>query len=272
MLAALVITLREGLEAALIVGAVLAVLRRLNRSDQYRAVWLGVGVAIVISVIVGAAFHAVGVALEGRAEALFEGLAMLLAALVLSWMVLWMQRQGRRTQRELEAKTRQASQSNSGRMLFGLAFVAVVREGIETMLFLTAAAFGSTLRQTLLGGALGLLIAVAVGVAVFALGKRLDIRAFFRATSVVLILFAAGLAARGVHELQEAGLPLIFTAQAWDISSLLSETSLIGGLLKSLFGYNSNPSLLEVIVYLAYFPALWLLSRRLSLHLDEVQT
>ncbi|MEE8391115.1 MAG: FTR1 family protein, partial [Anaerolineae bacterium] len=163
MIASLLITLREGLEAALIVGIVLSVLRKLGHADRSRPVWAGVLVAVVVSVAIGLVLNGLGVTFEGRGEEIFEGVAMLLAAVVLTWMIFWMQRQGRQIQAELESDVRRAVTTGSAWALFGLAFVAVVREGIETVLFLTAAAFSATPAQTLTGGALGLIAAVVLG-------------------------------------------------------------------------------------------------------------
>ena len=261
MLAFALITLREGLEAALIVGIVLSVLRKLGHADRSRPVWAGVMVAIVVSVAVGLALHRLGVVFEGRGEEIFEGMAMLLAAGVLTWMIFWMQRQGRQIQAELELDVHQAVTIGSARALFSLAFVAVVREGIETVLFLTAAAFSATPTQTLVGGGLGLIVAVALGWLMFAAGKRLDVRAFFRVTSVLLILFAAGLVAHGVHELQEARLLPTLVEHMWDINPILDEHNPVGTFLKALFGYNGNPSLLEVFSYLGYLFTVSLVTR-----------
>ena len=253
MLASALITLREGLEAALIVGIVLSVLRKLGRTDRSRPVWAGVVVAIVVSVAAGLALNRLGVAFDGRGEEIFEGVAMLLAAGVLTWMNFWMQRQGRQVQAGLESDVRRAATIGSAWALFSLAFVAVVREGIETVLFLTAAAFSATPTQTLVGAALGLIVAVALGWLMFAAGKRLDVRTFFRVTGVPLILFASGLVAYGVHELQEAALLPTFVEHVWDVNYILDEHSAVGTFLKALFGYNGNPSLLEVIAYGVYF-------------------
>jgi high-affinity iron transporter len=252
MFAAFLITLREGLEAALIVGIVLSVLRKLGRADRDRPVWIGVLAAVAVSAIAGAILNALGIAFEGRGEQIFEGMAMLLAAGVLTWMIFWMQRQGRQIQRELEADVRQAVARGSAWALFSLAFVAVVREGIETSLFLTAAAFSATPLQTLVGGALGLIVAIALGWLLFAVGKQLNLRAFFRVTGFLLLLFAAGLVAYGVHELQEAALLPTLVEHVWDINPILDENSALGTFLEALFGYNGNPSLLEVISYAAY--------------------
>lgn len=259
MVSSFLITLREGLEAALIVGIVLSVLRRLGRADRSKPVWLGVGIAVLASAITGLGLNALGVAFEGRGEEIFEGIAMLLAAGVLTWMIFWMQRQGRQVQAELERDVRRAVSVGSTWALFSLAFVAVVREGIETVLFLTAAAFSATPAQTLIGGALGLSVAVIVGWLIFAVGKQVDVRVFFRATSVLLILFAAGLLAHGIHELQEAALLPTFVEHVWDVNPILDESSRLGSFLQALFGYNGNPSLLEAIGYVAYLIGIGLL-------------
>jgi high-affinity iron transporter len=261
MIAALLITLREGLESALIVGIVLGVLRKLGRMDRSKPVWIGVAAAVVASIVAGLALNALGVAFEGRGEEIFEGAAMLLAAGVLTWMIFWMKRQGRNVQAELESDVRQAVTVGSAWALFSLAFVAVLREGIETALFLTAAAFSATPAETLVGGTLGLTIAVILGWLVFAAGKRLDVRAFFRVTSVLLILFAAGLLAHGVHELQEAALLPTLVEHVWDVNFILDENSTIGAFLQALFGYNGNPSLLEMISYVAYFVIIYVATR-----------
>ncbi|MGC8828030.1 MAG: FTR1 family iron permease, partial [Anaerolineae bacterium] len=136
--------------------------------------------------------------------------------------------------------------------LFALAFIAVVREGIETVLFLTAAAFQANSQQVIAGGLFGLGIAIGIGWLLFAAGRRINIRIFFRATGILLLLVAAGLLAHGVHELQETSLLPTFIEHLWDINPVLDENGPLGSFLKALFGYNGNPSLLEVIVYTAY--------------------
>ena len=261
MIAALLITLREGLEAALIIGVVLGALRQLGHADRSRSVWIGVLAAIGTSVVAALALNALGVAFEGRGEEIFEGVAMLLAAGVLTWMIFWMQRQGNQIQTELEVDVRQAVTVGSAWGLFSLAFVAVLREGIETVLFLTASAFSTTPAQTLIGGTLGLLIASLLGWLLFAAGKRLDVRAFFRVTGALLILFAAGLVAHGVHEFQEAALLPTFIEHVWDMNHILNENGPVGTFFKALFGYNGNPSMIEVVSYLVYLFAIFLAVR-----------
>lgn len=242
-------------------GIVLGVLGKLGRADRSRQVWGAVLAAIVVSVAAGLALNALGVVFEGRGEEIFEGLAMLLAAGMLTWMIFWVQRQGRQIQEELESDVRRATTAGSAWTLFSLVFVAVVREGIETALFLTAAAFRATSVQTLMGGALGLIVAVVLGWLMFAAGKRLNVRAFFRVTSILLILFAAGLVAHGVHELQEAALLPTLVEHVWDVNNILDENSAVGTFLQALFGYNGNPSLIEAFSYVSYFAAVYLAAR-----------
>lgn len=255
MFASFLITLREGLEAALIVGIIFGVLVQLGETQRRRYVWAGVAAALLVSLVVAGILRWLGVAFEGSGEEIFEGLAMLAAAGLLTWMILWMQRQGRQVQQVLEDDTRAAVRTDNGRFLFGLAFVAVVREGIETVLFLTAAAFGATAAQTLIGGALGLVTAIVLAWLIFIGGKQLDLKRFFRWTGILLIFVAAGLVGQGIHELQEASLLPVFMEHLWDTNAILDENGVLGSLLKAIFGYNGNPSLLEVVAYGVYLLA-----------------
>ena len=272
MLSALLIVLREGLEAALIVGIVLSVLRRRDMTDKSRWVWLGVGVAVLTSIMAALVLRAMGVAFEGRQEEIFEGVAMLLADGILTWMIFWMQGRGRETQQALERDVERAAAVQGAWGLFGLAFVAVVREGIETVLFMTAASMSSTPAQVLIGGAIGLLIAIALGWALFRAGTKFSLQSFFQVTGVLLILFAAGLFAHGVHEFQEAGLIPVAVEHLYDINPVLSESGVVGSFLQALFGYNGNPSLLEAVVYALYLVAIGVLSWRLLRRPAEVRS
>jgi len=134
-----------------------------------------------------------------------------------------------------------------------LAFISVFREGIETVLFLGAAAMNTEVRTVLYRGVPGLTASIVVAYLVFKSSSRVNLKTFFKYTGIFLILFAAGLTAHGVHELQEAGVVLIIVEHVWDINDLLNKKGTIGSLLKSLFGYNGNPSLLEVFVYAGYY-------------------
>jgi high-affinity iron transporter len=262
MLPALLLAFREGLEAALILGIALGVLRRTGQTDQARFVWLGAGLAAIVATAAGAGLYALGVAFEGAAEEIFEGFAMLLAAGVLTWMIFWMGRRGRTIQANLERDVRRATLGGGGRWaLFSLAFLAVLREGVELALFLTAATFAVSAGATVAGAVAGLAAAAVAGWLIFATTTRLNVGAFFRVTSILLILFAAGLVAHGIHELNEVGWVPAVVEQVWDLNPVLDESSLAGELLKALFGYNGNPSLTEVTAYLGYWVvvslALW---------------
>lgn len=263
MVAAALLAFREGLEAALILGIVLSVLRRVGRKDQERMVWLGAGLAAFLSLAAGTGLYTLGLSLEGHAEEIFEGVAMLLAAAVLTWMIFWMERQGRAIQSELEQGVRRAALGGGRWALFSLAFVAVLREGIELALFLTAAAFTMSAPATLAGGLVGLAAAALAGWLLFATTARLDVRTFFRVTSILLVFFAAGLVAHGVHELNEAGLIPAVVEHVWDLNPVLDESSAVGQILKALFGYNGNPSLTEVAAYVGYWVVVLAALRRM---------
>jgi high-affinity iron transporter len=255
MFAATLLAFREGLEAALILGIALSALVRLKRDDQTRSIWLGAGAAGLISLGLGAGIYSLGIGFEGASEQIFEGVTMLLAAAVLTWMVFWMQQYGRNQKADLEREVRRAAMAGGAWALFSLAFLAVLREGIELALFLTAAAFTATAQQTLIGGFLGLAAASGAGWLIFATTARLDIGAFFRVTSVLLILFAAGLLAHGVHEFNEVGWIPAVVEHVWNLNPLLHEDSGIGQILTALVGYNGDPSLTEVLAYAGYWVA-----------------
>ena len=252
MLASLLLSLREGLEAALIIGIVLGVLLKLKRVDLNKQVWAGAGFAVLASLLVAFMLNLLGLRFEGRGEEIFEGVAMLLAAGVLTWMIFWMHNTAGNLKQEIEMQTRDAVQGKGGRALFILAFLAVFREGIELALFLLAVQQTSSPLQTLSGALLGLAGAAVLGWFLFNSTRRLSLRGFFRVTNVLLIIFAAGLVAYGVHEFNEAGIIPPVIEHVWDINHILNENSQIGLLLKALVGYNGNPSLTEVIAYLFY--------------------
>lgn len=253
MLAALLIGFREGLEAALIVGIVIGYLVKIGQRAHIRTAWAGVGTAALVSALVAFGITAVGAKLEGRAEQIFEGVAMFLAVAVLTWMIFWMRTQARVLKATLEKDIHAAITSGAAWGLFGLTFVAVFREGVETALLLGASALAADGLSTLVGALIGLALAVVLGWAIYASTVRLNLRLFFNVTSVLLLFFAAGLLAYGVHEFQEAGLLPLTIEHVWDINHLLNEKSTAGEILKALFGYNGNPSLLEVLSYAAYW-------------------
>lgn len=271
MFPSFLLSLREGVEAALIIGIVLGTLRKINRMDMSRSVWLGAGSAGVLSLLTALVLQAIGAGFEGRAEEIFEGITMILAAGILTWMVFWMQRQSHAIKYELESGVQRAAFSGGNKALFSLAFLAVLREGIELALFLTAASISTDAMQTLIGAALGLAAAVLLGWLLFATTVKLNIRRFFQVTSVLLVLFAAGLLAHGVHEFNEAGLIPPVIEHVWDTNHIIDEESSLGVFLKALFGYNGNPSLTEVIAYVGYFIAI-IIGLRLSPYRRSIET
>jgi len=256
--ATFVIALREGIEAALIVSIILAYLRQLEASRQARLVWGGAALAVVVSAAVGTAIFAAGAEFEGRAEEIFEGVVTLAAVGVLTWMIFWMRRQGARIRSELHEKVDTALVAG-GFALAGLAFFAVLREGIETALFLFAAAKGTAADPSqvapagqVLGAILGLGLALVLGVALYRGGIRMNLRSFFRITGMILVVVAAGLFAFALHELQEAGLLPFLEAHAFDVSSAFPDDSGLGAILRGLVGYQADPTWLEVVGWAAY--------------------
>jgi high-affinity iron transporter len=246
------LALREGLEAALIIGIVLGALRKLGYAQHGRYVWLGATGAMVVSLAVAVALAAWGAQLEGTAATVFEGVTMLLAALILTWMIAWMMVRGRHLQASLEGRVRQTVATAHQWGLFWLAFVTVVREGLELALFLTASVFATSAYEALIGALLGIAAAVALGWATLTMTVRLNLGGFFRVTSVIMVLVAAGLVAHGVHELNEVGVVPVGVAHVWDINSILPDQSAVGQLLKTLVGYNGDPSMTEVLSYVFY--------------------
>ena len=156
------LSLREGLEAALIIGVLFGALKKLNRTNYQTPIWLGTGLALVLSLLLGYLLNLLGATFEGRAEEIFEGFAMILAAGILTWVILWMQTQAKELNKELETDVEQAVLKESRFALFFLTFIAVIREGIELAIFLTAAALDTNGSQVLLGAGLGLAAAIAV--------------------------------------------------------------------------------------------------------------
>jgi high-affinity iron transporter len=257
--AAFVIALREGIEAALIVSILLAYLRQIGRQDRSPLVWWGAGLAIALSAGLGTVIFAVGAEFEGTAAQVFEGLVTLTAVGVLTWMIFWMRRQGARMKSELEERVDTALAAG-GIAIAALAFTAVLREGIETALFLYAAAQGTAVDAggvgaQVVGALLGLAFAIAIGVLIYRGGVRMNLRTFFRVTGAILIVVAAGLFAYSVHELQEAGWFPFLTATAFDLSSTLPDDSGLGAVLRGLIGYNADPTVLELLAWIGYLAA-----------------
>lgn len=252
MASSFLIMLREGLEAALIIGILLAYLAKTGNRDKQGTVWTGVGLAVVLSILAGAVIFFTAGELEGRAEQSFDGAATLAAAAVLTYMIFWMRKQAINIKAHLQAQVDDALLSGSLLALGLLAFVAVGREGIETALFLFAAAKTATPLAATVGGLLGLGGAVVLGFLLYRGTYRLNLRAFFNVTSVLLLLFAAGLLASSIGEFQGAGIVSPVIEHLWDTNGFLNENSTAGSFLSALLGYNGSPSLVQVLAYALY--------------------
>ena len=252
----LLIMVREGFEAALVVAIVFAYLRRIGRLDLGRAVWQGVVIAAAISVVVGVVVHVTIGNLEGAARLRSFAAISLLALSVLTWMVFWMRRQSRAIKGDLEARVDAAIASTSvQRAVTAVALLAVLREGIEAALFLIAAATEEAGWDVLVGALIGLAIASALAALVYAGGRSLPLKAFFRVTGVVLIVFAAGLVSRTVLYLQIAGdLGSANLNGVYDLTGhgWLTQSTETGRFLAAMFGWDPRPSVEQVVAYLAY--------------------
>ena len=266
MATALLIMLREGFEAALVVAIVFAYLRRIERLDLSRAVWQGVGLAAAISLGVGVVVHITIGNLEGAARLRAFAAISFLALCVLTWMVFWMRRQSQAIKGDLEHRVDAALTSdNVARGLAAVALLAVLREGIEAALFLIAAATEESGWSVLIGGLIGLAMASVVAWLVYYGGRSLPMKAFFTVTGVVLIVFAAGLASRTVLFLQGAGdLGSLNLNGVYDVTAYdwLTQSTEVGKFLAAMFGWDPRPSIEQVVVYLGYLvPVLYLFLR-----------
>lgn len=271
--AAFLITFRETLEAALVVGIIFAFLLKAGLVRLKPAVWFGAGSGLAISILAAYLFIRILGEFEGKPEQLLEGIVMLAGAFLLSTLILWLNKGDIKA--ATESKVAASAGAGGWWGIALLVFVSVLREGIETVVFISSVIKGSDL-AAIIGAVVGIGAALLIGFAFFRSGARMQIKGFFKATNFLLILFAAGLVGRGVHELNEAGVIPGIIDQVWNLNPpgndafypALHENGLIGSLLKGLFGYNGNPSLSEVVAYLAYLASVSgiLLARRGRTH------
>jgi high-affinity iron transporter len=264
MLPAFVLFLREGLEASLIVSILCASLRQLGQLRQMRAIWAGVALAILGALLGGVAIYATVRAYAGTAfQTIFETATYLLAVALLTYMTFWMQVHSRSLKREIGMR---ASAAGSGFAFGLLAFSTVGREGLESAVFTLAFAFQTSGVLLILGALLGVLASVGLSFLVYRLGYRLDYRIFFRVMGILLIVFAAGLLGDAVQNLQQLGWLRLGTAQLWDTSRVLPEGSTVGDLLHTFLGYAEAPTVLQMLVYVAYLAGagtlFWRLTRK----------
>jgi high-affinity iron transporter len=268
--------LREGVEAALIVAIILTYLSRTGNGRYIARIGLGVLVAVVVSAIIGTALWVTVGEMPSPYEQVFEGLAMLLAAAVVTWMLFWMRRQAASVRGELQTRVDRALTEGGTWALVALAFTAVVREGIETALFLVGlvtSAGGSTATASggpagagaasvLVGALIGLLLATALGYGFYRGARLIDLRRFFNWTGVALVFIAAGLLSRAVHEFVEIGVIGVGAGTAFDISAVLPHEEGVGQFLRALFGYTSQPEWTTLASWAGYIvTVLWLYVR-----------
>jgi len=279
ILPSFIITFREALEAALIIGIIAAYITKLGRNDLNRYLAAGIIAAVIASAGVALIFKTIYGGLEGTAEELFEGGAALTAAAVLTYMIFWMAGSSKKIKGEIQEKVDISISKGEMLGIAVLSFIAVFREGVETVLFLGTLAISSPV-DTLGGFVLGVLAVVLLSAVMFRGIYRLDMGRFFKYTSVLLILFSAGMIATGVHELNEAGIIPSVIEHVWDVNPpvnldgsypMLHENGVVGGILKSLIGYNGNPSLTEVIAYLGYWGIIGIFIYRTYMKHPEVK-
>ena len=253
MLATFVIGLREGLEAALIVGIVAAFLRQRGRADALRLVWIGVAVAIAICLAVAAGLQIVSANLPQAQQEGLETIVGLVAVGMVTYMVVWMRRHARSLKRNLEDAASSALAEGTAWALVAMAFLAVMREGLETAVFLLAAfnASGSPLAAGF-GATLGIVVAVGIGYGIYRGGVRLDLARFFRLTGLVLVLVAAGLVATALHTAHEAGWLDVGQAQLVDLSAVMTPGSIQAALLTGVLGMQPRPTVIETLGWLIY--------------------
>ena len=270
-----IVTLREGFEAALVVGIVTACLKKVEQTQLYRWVVLGVLGGIVASVAVGfllagtiAGVESTGGIYAPVVKQCLEGMFGVMAIAMLSWMLLWMTKQAKSLKGEVEGAINSAlSRNNAGKAIFLLVFFAVLREGFETVLFILAK-FQQNWTLPVLGAVAGLTLAAVMGVALFSLGVKIDIRLFFQLMGVLLLLIVGGLVIGALKHFDAAlalfsqlsinnwcisdGASCILGTQVWDGSSLLPEQKFPGIVLKALFGYRQTLYLGQIIAYFSF--------------------
>jgi high-affinity iron transporter len=253
MLATLVIFLREGVEASMIIAILLAYLNRIGRRDHFRDVFIGVGAALILATAGGAvAYETIRRYDVSRVQTIFETPTYLVAATVLTYMTFWMRKHARSLSKELRAR---ADAALDGRARWGLgllAFQAVGREGLETVVFTLAIIFSTSTASALSGASIGLAGALGVAFVIYRLGHKLNLARFFTVIGVLLMVFAAGLLADSVENLQELGWLPVLATPMWHSARLLSESSAIGDVLHSFFGYSDAPTPLQLMTYLGY--------------------
>jgi high-affinity iron transporter len=250
--------LREGVEAALIIAIICAYLAKTGNRREFPKVFAGAGSAILLSAVLGLILYVQVGGLEEPYEQIFEAVTLVAAAAVVTWMLFWMRRQARSVKGELQAAVDRALDGGSVLALAVLAFVAVIREGLETSLFLVGQANSADQNAVwvLVGALIGLAIAAVLGVGFYQGSRRVNLATFFRWTGVGLIFIAAGLLSTAIHELVEIGVIPFGGQTLFDLSGVLPHSAdsgnILGQFLRAIFGYSSTPEVLTFAVWLTY--------------------
>ncbi len=268
---------REGLEAILVIVIILLYLKNTNQQFYYKYVFIGSILAIISSIVFALIFTAILGGFSGTLEETFEGYTFIISGAFIITLILWMSKEGPKMKKTLEEKVEFSIETGKIISISILTFIIIVREGIELVLLLIGATSVGSLNQigVVLGSSIGLSISVGIGLLFFYGIKTINLSKFFKISNLVLILFAAGLITYGIHELIEAGVINPIVENVWNMKNILPESypdgnpatpvwlEIIGSLLKALFGYNANPSLLEIIIYPTLLISIGLISMKL---------
>lgn len=261
MIPTFVIFLREGIEASMIVAILLAYLDQARQRAHFKDVFFGVAAAIVLVIGGGVAAYLFVDRYSGsNVQTIFETFTFLLATAVLTYMTFWMQSHSRTMKADIQRRSQEALDGKARFGLAALSFQAVGREGLETMVFTLAIVFASTRQAAtsltggalLIGAALGLALSLAIAYAIFKMGRRLNLGVFFRVIGIVLMVFAAGLLADAVENMQQLGWLPFLDHVVWNTTGFMSESSSIGDVFHSLLGYADRPTVLQLAVWVAY--------------------
>ncbi len=264
-----IITFRESLEAALVVGIIFSYLKKTEKIEFKKFVYIGMFLGTLGSIMGAVAFRLLVGGFSGISEMIFEGTTMVLGAILIVYLIVWMADK-KDTTKAIKQQVESALSSSRGFGLMLLVFVSILREGVETTLFLNAT-LSNQGSISLLFAAVGILGGLGVGYGVYLGLKGMNLRYLFSVSSALLMLFATGLFARGIHEFQEAGIVPTFVEHIWDVNYLVDENGFLGGFMKSLFGYNGNPSLVEVLVYIGSLLAMIALYNKKRVNLRMVK-
>ncbi len=252
MLANFLIGLREGLEAALVVGILVAYMKKIGQAERTRVIWSGVFTAIAASIAFGSFFTISSFQLEGSAEPFVSGTLSVVAGGLITWMVLWLAKKARFMKQELEGAMDRAIATGTG-SLFALAFFSVGREGLETAIFIWNGALAASGATTVVAGTfLGLGVSIIIGYLLYLGALKVNLAKFFRYSGMGLVVVAGGMFSYAVHEFQEINLLPGDSSKLYDISGVISEDGLIGSVLKGALNFTPTPSVLQAIVWAAY--------------------